>query len=161
LHRVLFFFFFFLPFCPAYNALHGNDFPVLSFVWWILVCAAIVSGKRKSGKNRRESSTPQKSQALLIQNKPWKSSSGLARITTSDRAVIVLYGALIALNITFLCEGVKYYGALRAAMTVDYSDLPIVYLIGSFLGRFSICTSGACGTGVVCCSRRRRRRSRR
>jgi hypothetical protein len=44
-----------LPFCcayvafslffskTAYNALHGNDFPVLSFVWWILSCAAIVS----------------------------------------------------------------------------------------------------------------------
>jgi hypothetical protein len=50
--------------------------------------------------------------------------------------VIALYGALIALNVTFLCEGVKYYGALRAVMTIDYSDLPIVYLIGSFLGRF-------------------------
>ena len=52
--------------------------------------------------------------------------------------MLTVYAILLVLNFVFFCEGLKYYGPLRATMTADYSDLAIAYLIGALVGRLSM-----------------------
>ena len=45
---------------------------------------------------------------------------------------------VLAVQLMAFLEGVKHAGALRVALTADYADLPLMYLLGAALGRFNV-----------------------
>jgi drug/metabolite transporter (DMT)-like permease len=104
----------FVAILSAYTYLHALGLPVLSFVWLLLIAAAVI---------------------LNVLYKPWMMKR---QVVSGDWPVLILYALLLAGNFVFFCEGLKYYGPLRTVMTADYSDLAVAYLVGALFGRFSI-----------------------
>ncbi len=147
----------------AYAALHGDDWPVLSFVWWLLTCSAIVRvgpGVRLCGLTRCTAGALDSTHALEEEQRigafdqgrrrrggALRRSAGAQRHVRLRRRQVLWCSPHSHDRRLWVRDAPPTCPPREPLLTrlffFFFSDLPVVYLAGAFLGRFSICKSAA------------------